>query len=216
MNETQPTVRIIDDDPSVLKSLERLLRAAGHAVDTFASADAFLQSPDSAAPGCIVLDVHMPGLNGPGLQEELLRRDVHTPIVFITGHGDIPTSVKAMKAGAIDFLPKPFEDEDLLGAIKASLEKDRRIRSEQAEVRGIQQRLQQLTPREREVFNLVITGKLNKQIADELGAAEKTIKVHRGRVMRKMEVASVAELVHLAEQARVYPGAGEKAASTAQ
>lgn len=153
-----------------------------------------------------MLDVHMPGLNGLELQAQLSIRGMHLPLIFITGQGDIPMSVKAMKAGAVDFLTKPFEDEELLTAIESAIEKDRQMRREQAEVQDIHQCLEYLTPREREVHDLVITGMLNKQIADQLGTAEKTIKVHRGRVMQKMKVRSVAELVHLAERAGVHPG----------
>lgn len=205
MNE-QATVFVVDDDASVLKALGRLLTSAGLDVELFGSAEEFLQSKSLSAPGCLVLDVHMPGLNGLELQAQLSNRGLHLPIIFITGQGDIPMSVKAIKAGAVDFLPKPFEDEALLRAIESAHEKDRHMRREQTEVQDIHQRLECLTPREREVHDLVITGMLNKQIADQLGTAEKTIKVHRGRVMQKMKVRSVAELVHLAERAGVHPG----------
>lgn len=200
------TVIVIDDDTSVLRALGRLLRSAGLSVELFGSAEEFMQSEFHSTAGCLVLDVHMPGLNGLELQTELSDCGIHPPIIFITGQGDIPMSVKAMKAGAVEFLTKPFEDDALLTAIGAAIEKDRQMRREQAEVQDIHQRLECLTPREREVHDLVITGMLNKQIATQLGTAEKTVKVHRGRVMRKMKVRSVAELVHLAERVGIHPG----------
>lgn len=205
LSETHSTLFIVDDDASVRKGVGRFLRSAGFSTKLFASSQEFLEYERSDGPSCLVLDVQMPGLNGLELQEEMAARGISIPIIFITGHGDIPMTVKAMKSGAIDFLPKPFEDEMLLSSIDKALEKDLRDRRKQDEKGSILGRLDKLTKRERQVFDLVITGLLNKQIAGELGAAVKTIKVHRGRVMRKMEVVSVAELVHLAEQARVYP-----------
>ncbi|MDH3639474.1 MAG: response regulator transcription factor [Gammaproteobacteria bacterium] len=199
----EATVFVVDDDPSVGKALGRLLRSAGFNVELFDSAEAFLQQVPQGAAGCLVLDVHMPGLNGLELQAELSDRRMHLPIIFITGQGDIPMSVKAMKAGAIDFLAKPFEEDALLTAVETAMEKDRHMRREQAELQEVHQRLECLTTREREVFDLVITGALNKQIAAQLGTAEKTVKVHRGRMMRKMNVKSVAELVSLAGKAGV-------------
>jgi FixJ family two-component response regulator len=195
-----PTVFVVDDDPSVRKSLARLLRSAGFAVETWASAREFLESNRLPGPGCLVLDVQMPGLNGLELQEKLEGTDRNLPIVFITGHGDIPTSVKAMKAGAVDFLPKPFQDEDLLRAIRKAIARDTQQRIARAEFEAISARHATLTPREREVMALVVTGRLNKQIAAELGTSEKTIKVHRHRVMEKMQVDSVADLVRAAER----------------
>jgi FixJ family two-component response regulator len=195
------TVFIVDDDPAVLKSLSRLLRSAGLAVATFPSPRDFLDRHDPTAPGCLVLDVAMPGLNGLELQEELVARGQELAIVFLTGHGDIPMSVKAMKRGAVDFLTKPVDDDELLKAIRVAIEKDRLQRRTHAEIAEIQQRLATLTPREREVLQHVISGRLNKQTAAELGTVEKTIKVHRARVMEKMKVSSVAELVRLAERA---------------
>jgi FixJ family two-component response regulator len=188
---------IVDDDPAVLKSLSRLLRSAHLAVTTFSTPREFLENHDPNRPGCLVLDVAMPGLNGLELQQGLIANGQERPIVFLTGHGDIPMSVHAMKRGAVDFLTKPVNDDDLLKAIRVAIEKDRLQRRQRAEVAEIQQRLATLTPREREVLEHVITGHLNKQIAAELGTVEKTIKVHRGRVMEKMKVHSVAELVHL-------------------
>jgi len=201
-----PTVFVVDDDPSVRRALERLLRAGGLRVASFASAREFLASAwgpfseGEAAPGCLVLDVNLPGPSGLDLQRELSRAGLPIPIVFITGHGDIPMSVRAMKAGAVDFLPKPFEDEDLLGAVHRALERDERSRRRRCERAGIEERIGSLTPREREVFALVVEGRLNKQIAAALGVAEKTVKVHRARVMEKMGADSLAELVRMAER----------------
>jgi FixJ family two-component response regulator len=200
MNPDLPTVLIVDDDPAVLKSLSRLLRSARLAVATFSSPREFLERHDPNVPGCLVLDVAMPGLNGLELQEGLIVSGHERPIVFLTGHGDIPMSVQAMKHGAVDFLTKPVNDDDLLQAVRVAIEKDRLQREAITEVAEIQQRLITLTPREREVLEHVITGHLNKQIAADLGTVEKTIKVHRGRVMEKMKVHSVAELVHLTER----------------
>ena len=192
------TVFVVDDDPAVLKSLSRLLRSARLDVATFGSPREFLERHDSIAPGCLVLDVAMPGLNGLELQEALTKKGSELPIVFLTGHGDIPMSVQAMKRGAVDFLTKPVNDEDLLKAVHAAIEQDRVARQARAELDEIQQRLATLTPREREVLEHVIAGQLNKQTAADLGTVEKTIKVHRARVMEKMMVQSVAELVRLA------------------
>jgi FixJ family two-component response regulator len=204
MTERQGTVFIVDDDPSVRKGIARLVKSEGYAVRGFPSAREFLEADPPRNCGCLILDVQMPGLSGPDLQEELARRGSSIPIIFITGHGDVPTSVQAMKAGAVDFLEKPFEDRALLDLIRDSVSRDRATQSEEAEISRIRNRIDSLTPREREVFELVITGMLNKQIAYALGASEKTIKVHRGRVMRKMGVESVAELVRLAEKAGVF------------
>ena len=200
MTQTSPTVFVVDDEPAVLKSLARLLRSAHLAVATFSSPREFLECHDSRLPGCLVLDVAMPELNGLELQQALIASGHELPIIFLTGHGDIPMSVQAMKRGAVDFLTKPVNDDDLLQAIRAAIEKDRIQRQARAEVNEIQQRLATLTPREREVMDHVIAGQLNKQTAAELGTVEKTIKVHRARVMEKMKVQSVAELVHLAER----------------
>lgn len=200
MKTAEPTVFVVDDDAPVCKALDRLIRSVGLTAETFSSAKEFLDREAHDGPACLVLDVRMPGLSGLDLQKELAARDHSIPIIFITGHGDIPMSVKAMKAGAVDFLPKPFSDQELLDAIHAALEKDTVAREERAEISEIQRRVDSLTPREREVFTWVITGMLNKQIAAELGTSEKTVKVHRARVMEKMGVPSVAELVHLAQK----------------
>jgi RNA polymerase sigma factor (sigma-70 family) len=197
------TVFVVDDDAAVLKSLSRLLRSAGLVAATFTSPREFLDRHDPSAPGCLVLDVAMPGLNGLELQQALIASDHELPIVFLTGHGDIPMSVQAMKRGAVDFLTKPVNDHDLLQAVRVAIEKDRLQRQARAEVAEVQQCLAALTPREREVLEHVITGQLNKQIAADLGTAEKTIKVQRARVMEKMKVQSVAELVHLAARAGI-------------
>ena len=200
MTEALPRVFIVDDDPSIRRSLERLITLAGYEVETYASATDFLARDLYDGPCCLVLDVRMPGLTGMDLQEELNNAHLDLPIVFITGHGDIPMSVKAMKAGAVDFLPKPFEEEELLDAIQRSIEKHIRSREERAERASIERRVASLTHREYQVFTLVVTGLLNKQIGAELGVKEKTVKVHRARVMQKMEVVSLAELARLAER----------------
>ena len=200
MTEALPRVFIVDDDPSIRRSLERLITLAGYEVETYASATDFLARDLYDGPCCLVLNVRMPGLTGLDLQEELNHAHLDLPIVFITGHGDIPMSVKAMKAGAVDFLPKPFEEEELLDAIGRSLEKHVRSREERAERASIERRVASLTLREYQVFTLVVTGLLNKQIGAELGVKEKTVKVHRARVMQKMEVVSLAKLARLAER----------------
>jgi FixJ family two-component response regulator len=177
----------------------------GFQVETFPSAEQFLERAHYDGVGCIVLDVRMPGLSGMDLQEELSKAEYSMPIIFITGHGDIPMSVEAMKKGAVDFLPKPFDDEELLQAVRAAIEKDRIARAEHTEVHEIRRRIERLTPRENEILRYIITGMLNKQIALKLDIAEKTVKVHRGRVMEKLGVDSVAELVRLAEKAGIKP-----------
>ena len=201
MNPPEGTVYVVDDDPDMRKALARLCRSAGFHTKPFATAREFLDAGVPESPACLVLDVRMPGLSGLDLQSELAARNIHTPIVFITGHGDIPMSVRAMKAGAIDFLTKPFRDKNLIAVIRSALEKDIRFKSVQGEREVVHGHLQNLTPRERQVFDLVIQGLLNKQIADKLGASEPTIKVHRRRVMDKMHAQSVAELVQLAVKA---------------
>ena len=203
--EPKPTVFVIDDDPSVLKGLARLLKSLGFNAETFASAELFLGREHYDGVGCIVLDVRMPGLNGMDLQDELSRADYSMPIIFITGHGNIPMSVQAMKRGAVDFLTKPFDDEELLEAVKKAIERDGTAKAERAQVHGIRRRIDMLTPREHEILRYVITGMLNKQIALKLDIAEKTVKVHRGRIMEKLCVDSVADLVRLAEKAGIKP-----------
>lgn len=200
MTEPDPTVFVIDDDASVRKSLTRLLGSAGYRTEAFASAREFLQRGASRGPGCLVLDLQLPDMNGLELQKALAQAAHSLPIIFISGHGDIPLSVRAMRGGAIDFLPKPFAVADLLRAISEALERSRRDMKVQRENAAIHERLARLTPREHEVMCGVVAGKLNKQIAAELGVGEQTVKVHRGRVMEKMAVRSVADLVRLVER----------------
>ncbi len=202
---TVPTIFIVDDDAAVLTSLARLVRSAGYQAVTFSSAGEFLDRVTADTPGCLVLDVHLPELSGLDLQQALATAGHSLPIIFLTGYGDIPMSVRAIKAGAVDFLTKPCNDQDLLTAIQQALAQDRQARQAHAGVADIQQRLATLTPREREVLALVVAGQLNKQIAAALGASEQTIKVHRGRVMEKLQAASLAELVRLAEKGGIAP-----------
>jgi FixJ family two-component response regulator len=200
MTRVAPMVFVVDDDPSVRRSLTRLIGAAGHAVEAFASAREFLAREPHPGSCCLVLDVRMPGLTGLDLQEALASAGRRMSIVFVTGHGSISMSVKAMKGGAVDFLTKPLDVQDLLAAVQRALAKDLRDRAAEARLVSIQERVKTLTLRETEVFALVVTGMLNKQIAAELGVGEKTIKVHRARVMEKMQAGSVAELVRLADR----------------
>lgn len=205
MTQIDPTVSVVDDDPAVLKGLSRLLRSHQFQVATYASSEEFLAHYDPVAPGCLVLDVSMPRFNGLELQQVLADQGSLLPIIFLTGCGDVPTCLRAMKGGALEFLGKPVHDEDLIGAIQAALEKHRLAQQTRSEQEQTQQLLDTLTPREREVLVQVISGKLNKQIAHLLGTVEKTVKVHRARVMEKMKVTSLAELVRLAERAGIQP-----------
>lgn len=198
-----PLVFVVDDDPSVRKSLARLVATAGYGVETFASAREFMARPLPEGPCCLVLDVRMPGLTGLALQEALATAGHRLSIVFITGYGDVPTTVKAMKGGAVDVLTKPVNDRVLLSAIERAVSRARERWREHAKITEIQDRIKTLTPRETEVFALVVTGMLNKQIASDLGVSEKMVKVHRGRVMQKMRAGSLAELVRLADQGGV-------------
>ena len=199
-----PTVFLVDDDDSVRRALGRMIKSGGYEVHTFVSARKFLDGGDyNKSPACLVLDVRMPGLSGLDLQRELEATNAILPIIFITGHADIPMTVRAMKAGAVDFLPKPVKDVVLLRAIEQALARAIRDNAEREKLEAIQRRANALTPRESEVMNLVVKGWLNKQIAFELGTVEKTIKVHRARVMEKMQVDSVAELVRVAERAGI-------------
>jgi FixJ family two-component response regulator len=193
-------VFVIDDDESIRRNLSRLIRSSGRQVQAFPSAKAFLESTPPDRPACLVLDVQMPGLSGLELQTALARARREIPIVFITGHGDVPSSVRAMKGGAVDFLQKPFDGQELLTCVDRALARSREQRAERAERAVLQRRLETLTPREYQVLRLVVTGRLNKQMAGDLGIAEKTFKIHRGRVMAKMEAASVAELVRMVDK----------------
>ena len=203
MSSEAPRVFLVDDDASVRKSLTRLLSSAGYEVEAFTSSLDFLTRPPYAGPCCMVLDVRMPGPSGLDLQTTLAAEGRRMAIVFVTGHVDVPMSVSAMKAGAVDLLIKPVDEKDLLGAIERALAKDARERSEDAQLGELQRRVATLTPRERQVFARVVIGMLNKQIAFELGMAEKTVKVHRARVMQKMQAGSVAELVRMADRVGV-------------
>jgi len=200
MTEAEPIVFIVDDDLSVRRSTERLIRAAGLKVQTFTSAREFLKMQPPDGPSCLVLDVQMPGLSGMDLQRELAQSRIHIPIIFITAHGDIPMTVRAMKAGAVEFLTKPFPSRALLNAIRAAIERDRAAHKERSETAGLRERYEQLTPREREVMALVAAGLLNKQVGSELATTERTIKFHRAHIMEKMRAESLADLVRMAEK----------------
>ena len=207
VTEPRRTVYVVDDDASVRKSVGRLLRTAGLQVEAFASADEFLAHPSSNETACLLLDLKMPGRNGLELQEALVAARKPIPIVFVSGHGDIPDSVRAMKGGAVDFLTKPYSVEELLEAVERAMAKDKRDRREQAQVTELESRARALTPREAEVLRLVVRGLLNKQVAAELGISEKTVKVHRARVMHKMRADSMADLVRMAGRLPPAPGA---------
>jgi len=201
VTERRPIVHVVDDDDSVRTGVVRLLQAAGFEARSYASAGEFLLGRfDRSAPGCVVLDVRMPGPNGLELQEALASLEARLPIVFLTGHGDIPMSVRAMKAGAVDFLTKPVSRDALLASVRTALARDAEARAAREGLRALRARYETLTPREREVFAGVVAGKLNKQIATDLGTAERTVKAHRAHMMEKMQVSSIAELVHVADQ----------------
>jgi len=205
MTDAIPTVFVVDDDISVRESLELLIRCAGWQAETFASAQEFLARQRAVAPSCLVLDVSMPGLNGLDLQQRVAVERADMPIIFITGHGDVPMSVQAMKAGAVEFLTKPFGDNVLLTAIRNAINRSRTALSREAEIRALRDSYALLSRREREVMALVVSGRLNKQVGGELGISEITVKAHRGKVMRKMKAGSLADLVNMAAQLRLAP-----------
>jgi FixJ family two-component response regulator len=205
MSEPEPSVIVIDDDAPTRDTLSSLIRSVGLRVELFGSAQEFLKSDRRDAPGCLVLDIRLRGIGGLDLQGRLAAANIRIPIIFITGHGDIQMSVRAMKAGAIEFLTKPFRDQDLLDAIYVGLEKDRERRQREAEVAILRERFESLTPGERKVLHLVVSGRLNKQIAAEIGTSEATVKVHRSQLMKKMGAASTADLVRMSETMRIVP-----------
>ena len=201
-----PIVFVVDDDPSVRSSLKLLISTVGLQVESFESTDSFLKKKIPDAPCCLILDVRLRGSSGLDFQRELAARNIQIPIIFVTGHGDIPMSVRAMKDGAVEFLTKPFRDQDLLDAIHVALDRDRVSRQKEKKLREIQKRFNSLTPREQEVIPLVVSGMLNKQIADALGTAENTVKVHRSRAMEKMHAQSLADLVRMLEKLKDHTG----------
>jgi FixJ family two-component response regulator len=205
MSKTSPRVFIVDDDIAFSKSLARLVKSIGFEVETYTSAEEFLETRPYKGPSCLLLDVRMPGLTGPVLQRELANRNITIPVIFLTAHGDVPTGIKAMKDGAIDFLLKPVEEKKLFEAIDKALDKDTQLKKDQREVDRISRLLASLTPRENEILRWIITGMLNKQIAFSLEISERTVKAHRSQVMQKLNVVSVAELVRLTQKVNIFP-----------
>src|SRR6266699_3329715 len=199
MSNVAPVVFVVDDDPSVRRAIQRLVESVGLQVELFGSAQEFLRSERPDAPSCLVLDIRLPGISGLDFQRQLAEANIHIPIIFITAHGDIPMTVRAMKAGAVEFLTKPFRDQDLLDAVQIALERDRGQRSLEKTLREVRAHFEALTPREQQVIGFVTAGLMNKQIAAELGVSEITVKVHRGNVMRKMKANSLADLVRMAD-----------------
>lgn len=200
MNQEEAAVFVVDDDVSIREALKNLLRSVGLKVETFRSADEFLTSKPASAPSCLILDIRLPGLSGLDLQRQLTQSNREIPIVFITGHGDIPMSVRAIKGGAIEFLTKPFRDQDLLDAVRLAVERSREARVREAEAADLRERYASLTTREQQVLSLVVRGVINKQIAMEIGISEPTVKLHRGRLMEKMRATSLADLIGMAQK----------------
>jgi len=200
-----PTVFIIDDDRGVRQAIEDLVESVGLRAESFASGEEFLSGRHTSGPSCLVLDVRLPQMSGLDFQRRLTETGMQIPIIFITAHGDIPMSVRALKSGAVEFLTKPFRDQDLLDAIQQALQHDRAAQEQQAEIHALQQRYHALTPREQQVMALVVSGMLNKQIASEIGASEATVKIHRGNVMHKMQAGSVVDLVRMADKLKLSP-----------
>jgi len=205
MTEVASVVFVVDDDPSIRRAIKRLVESVGLRVEGLGSAQEFLRSQRTDAPSCLVLDVRLPGMSGLDFQRELREANIHIPIIFITAHGDIPMTVRAMKAGAVEFLTKPFRDQELLDAIQQGLERDHARRAQEAEVRKLRERFESLTPRERELLPWVVSGLLNKTIADAIEASEATVKVHRSQLMRKMGASSMADLVRMTEKLGIAP-----------
>jgi len=195
----EPVVLIVDDDPSMRRALTNLFQSVGLKVEAFSSAAEILEAKPPAVPSCLVLDIRLPGSSGLDLQADLAKANIHTPIIFITGHGDIPMTVRAMKSGAVDFLTKPVRDQDMLDAVQAAIERDRRRRDAEKSISGVRSRFEGLTARERDVLALVASGLMNKQVAAELGLAEITVKIYRGQIMRKMGAKSLADLVRMTD-----------------
>jgi len=202
MSGTVPVVSVVDDDPSVRRAIQRLISSVGLHVQVFASGQELLKSKNLGEPGCLILDIRLPGISGLDFQKSLTESDIHVPVIFITAHGDITMAVRAMKAGAVEFLTKPFRDQDLLDAIQVALEKDRARRQQKAEITVVLERLELLTAREREVIGMVVKGMLNKEIASKIGVTENTVKVHRSRALLKMQVHSLADLVRMVAKAQ--------------
>jgi len=203
--EALPTVFIVDDDRGLRQAIHDLVESVGLRAESFASGEDFLRAKVMNRPSCLVLDVRLPQMSGLDFQQRLTETGIQIPIIFITAHGDIPMSVRALKSGALEFLTKPFRDQDLLDAIHQALERDRVAREQQSEIHNLQERVRTLTPREQEVMNLVVSGMLNKQIASEIGTSEATVKIHRGNVMRKMKAGSVVDLVRMADKLKPSP-----------